>query len=183
MNTPHTTARRHAGFTLIECCVAMSVVGVLATTAVPSMQSMLDGQKLRNASADLVSDLRLARDAALTRGENVRITVKTAAGATCTIVHTGAAADCVCGADPAVPPSCSGDATLIRATRLPVSSRVALTTKSPSVVFNAQHGTASPTATYTVTATDGREIRQIVNLMGRIRSCSPQGGVTGQRSC
>ena len=122
MNTPHTTARRHAGFTLIECCVAMSVAGVLATTAVPSMQSMLDGQKLRNASADLVSDLRLARDAALTRGENVRITVKTAAGASCTIVHTGAAADCVCGADPAVPPSCSGDATLIRATRLPAAS-------------------------------------------------------------
>ena len=183
MNKPHATARRNAGFTLIECCVAMSVATVLATTAVPGLQSMLDGQKLRNASADLASDLRLARDAALTRGENVRITFKAAAGASCTIVHTGAAADCVCGADPAVPPSCTGKATLLHATRLATASRVTLATNAASVVFDPQHGTSTPTATYRLVAADGREIRQIVNVMGRVRSCSPQGGVTGQRAC
>ena len=82
-----------------------------------------------------------------------------------------------------MPPSCTGNATLLHSTRLATASRVTLATNATSVVFDPQHGTSTPTATYRLVAADGREIRQIVNVMGRIRSCSPQGGVTGQRAC
>ena len=41
-------------------------------------------------------------------------------------------------------------------------------------------GTVTPTATLRVEARDGRAIHQVVNLLGRVRSCSPQGRIAGE---
>ena len=62
-----------------------------------------------------------------------------------------------------------------------VSGRI--TTFTGSVLFDPLHGTASPTATVRVTGLSGRAIHHVVNVMGRVRSCSPLGAVPGYRVC
>ncbi len=51
------------------------------------------------------------------------------------------------------------------------------------MLFDPVRGTTTPTATVRVVAADGRAIHQIVNIMGRVRACSPGGAVSGYRAC
>jgi type IV fimbrial biogenesis protein FimT len=51
------------------------------------------------------------------------------------------------------------------------------------MAFDPLHGTATPTATWRVIARDGRAIHHVVNVMGRVRSCSPDAAVPGHRAC
>ena len=52
-----------------------------------------------------------------------------------------------------------------------------------SILFDAGKGTVTPTATFAITDRDGRSIRQIVNIMGRVRSCTTTRGLGGLRPC
>lgn len=64
--------RSHSrGFTLVEAIVAIAVLGILLTLAVPGMQKIVAKQRLRSASYDLVADLTLARSESLKRGTPV----------------------------------------------------------------------------------------------------------------
>jgi type IV fimbrial biogenesis protein FimT len=66
---------------------------------------------------------------------------------------------------------------------LPASEGIAVTANVGSVLFDPLHGTSSPTATFTLIAASGRSIEHVVNLLGRVRSCSPQGSVPGYAVC
>ena len=72
---------------------------------------------------------------------------------------------------------------LLRSEGLPANSGVLLTGLQRPVVFDGRKGTVTPTATLRLTARDGRAIHQVVNIMGRVRSCSPAGAVGGLRAC
>ena len=63
-----------AGFTLVEMMVVVMVLGILATLAAPSFQSLMQSQQVRNASFELYSSLRLARSEAIKRNGNVTVT-------------------------------------------------------------------------------------------------------------
>jgi type IV fimbrial biogenesis protein FimT len=54
---------------------------------------------------------------------------------------------------------------------------------SKTVTFDPLKGTVTPTATLRVEARNGRAIHQVVNLLGRVRSCSPLGRRTGELAC
>ena len=71
---------RQAGFTLLELMAVLAVAALLAALAGPSFSTLVDNQRLRNASFDLVSDLLLARSHAVLRHANVAVT-PTASGA------------------------------------------------------------------------------------------------------
>jgi type IV fimbrial biogenesis protein FimT len=97
------------------------------------------------------------------------------------MVHTGPAADCRCGG--ARPAACSGDSELLRAVTLDAKGDVQVRSASRSVAFDPLKGTVTPTATLRVEARDGRAIHQVVNLLGRVRSCSPLGRSAGELAC
>ena len=63
------------------------------------------------------------------------------------------------------------------------TERVTLVANAASVLFDPLHGTATPTGTLRVTGASGRAIHHIINVMGRVRSCSPQAAVPGYRAC
>lgn len=54
--------------------MVLAVAGVLATIAVPSFQSLVKSQQVKNASFELYSSLSLARSEAIKRNGNVTLT-------------------------------------------------------------------------------------------------------------
>jgi type IV fimbrial biogenesis protein FimT len=64
---------RAKGFTLVELVVTVTIVGILAALAVPSMRQLYLAQQVRGAAADLQSALYYARSEAIKRAVDVRI--------------------------------------------------------------------------------------------------------------
>jgi prepilin-type N-terminal cleavage/methylation domain-containing protein len=61
------------GFTLIELFLALLIVGVIATTAVPSFSGFLERQRLAGQAEAISSTLSIARAEALTRLEAIEV--------------------------------------------------------------------------------------------------------------
>jgi type IV fimbrial biogenesis protein FimT len=171
--------RTSRGVTLIEAATIVAICAVSASAAAPSMRGLLDLRRLTGHAGTLAADLQLARNEAIARNQPVRWSWYAAQG--CYVLHTGSAAQCTCAdSGPAV---CQGDARQIRTARLESADRLTLQTNAASIVFDPLHGTASPAATLRLTAPDGRALHHIVNVMGRVRSCSPLSAVPGQPAC
>jgi type IV fimbrial biogenesis protein FimT len=178
-STPMQSVPRQHGLTLVETAVAASIIAIAAAAAAPGMQGLLDTRRLDGFATQLAADLQLARNEAIARNQPVRLSLHATAG--CYVVHTGNALQCTCGA--VGPAACSGDAAQIRTVSWSAADRVALQSNAASILFDPQHGTASPTATLRVTGADGRAIHHVVNVMGRVRSCTAVGTVPGYRTC
>ncbi len=167
------------GFTLVEMVAVVAVAGIVATTAVPSLAGLIDKQRISGVASELTSDLQYARAEAVHRNQGVRVSFRADAG--CYVIHTGSADQCECTA--AGTPSCEGDAQAIKAVALDDAHRISLHSNVASIVFDPVHGTASPAATLRITGPQGRSVQHTVNIMGRVRSCSPQPSVSGYRAC
>ena len=178
VSPPHKQSSR--GFSLIEATVVVAVAAVVATTAVPGLVDFIDGRRLDSAATALATDLQFVRTEAVARNQSVRISFHEAPGGTCWVVHTGAAAQCRCvDAPPAV---CEGGAREIKTVVLGASDRVAVQANVASIAFDPMHGTSTPTGTVRLIDRRGRAVHHVVNVMGRVRSCTPA-GVPGWRAC
>ncbi len=169
------------GISLIESMLVLFVLSVVIGTALPSLQSLRQRAALSGTAAQLETDLQFARSQARAISRTVRLTLGDADGATCYMVHTGPAADCRCGGSR--PAACTGDSELLRSVTLDVKGDVQVRSASKSVAFDPLKGTVTPTATLRVEGRDGRAIHQVVNLLGRVRSCSPLGRSAGELAC
>jgi type IV fimbrial biogenesis protein FimT len=86
--------RRSAGFTLIELLIAMVVLAIVATVAIPGFGNLIEGNRLVSGTNLLSSSIKLARAEAIKRGTTV--TFSTDGGlASGWCVHAGdATGDC-----------------------------------------------------------------------------------------
>jgi type IV fimbrial biogenesis protein FimT len=176
--------RAHRGITLVEAAVVVAVAAIVASSAMPSFGAFLETRRLDAAATRLAADLRDARAAALQRGSGVRVTLHHAAWGSCYVVHTGAASQCRCDEHGAA--ACDGGALALKTVQLPASERIALQSNVASMRFDPLHGTATPAGTLRVVAFGGRAVHHVVNVLGRVRSCTPQLGVLavpGWRGC
>ena len=169
------------GLSLIECCATLAVVSILAATALPSFDELLNLRRLEGQAGELAIDLRYVRAEAVDRNEGVRVRFDNTAGGTCTLIHTGAAADCRCDSQGAA--QCSSGATALKTQFYPSSSGMSVQANVSSMRFDPTNGTVSPAGTVRVIAADGRAIHHVVNIVGRVRSCSPGGAVRGMAAC
>ncbi len=175
------TSAKQQGLSLIEVTVTMAVAVVLAGTAAPSLFDFIGTRRLEAAATQLASDIQFVRTDAVARNQPVRLSFFNSADGSCYVIHTGAAASCSCAATgPAV---CTGSATQLKTVQLAARERVSVQANTTTVLFDPLHGTASPTATLRVLGANGRAVHHIVNVMGRVRSCSPLNAMPGYAAC
>jgi type IV fimbrial biogenesis protein FimT len=171
------------GVSLVEAMIVLFVVSVAIGSALPSLGSLRQKAALASAAAQVETDVHFARGQAVALNRSVQLTLREANGSTCYIVHTGPAANCVCNGQDAGTAVCGNGSALLRAVSFAASGPVLVRSSSKSLTFDPVRGTVTPTATLRVEARDGGAIHQIVNLLGRVRSCSPQGALLGERAC
>jgi type IV fimbrial biogenesis protein FimT len=172
--------RTQRGLSLIESLVAMAIVAVATGATLPGFQQAVEQRRLEGAAAQLHTDLQLARSEAVARNSTLRLSFTSGSQGSCYVVHTGAAGSCPCDASGA--PVCTGGAEAVRSAYFEPGS-VQLNSNVGSMVLDGTKGTVTPTGTMRLSYSDGRELRLIVNIMGRLRKCSPDGTVVGYPAC
>ena len=114
-------------------------------------------------------------------GVPVRISFESGASGSCYVIHTGSANQCSCAADGSA--ICQGNAEAERSVRFDASGALSIKSNSRSMLFDPLKGTSTPTATIQLTARSGAVIHQVMNIMGRVRSCSPAPALSGYKRC
>jgi type IV fimbrial biogenesis protein FimT len=165
------------GFGLLEVLVVMAVV--VAATAVlwPNLRDALDMRRLKAASSHWSALIQSARHWAFTLNRPVRLEFQGGA-APCLVLHTGARGACSgCGTSP-----CSSGAQRLGTTP-PLPYALTASASSASLVWSPTDRTVTPTGTLRLELPDGRALHHVVNLVGRMRVCSPAGTVKGVATC
>ena len=179
---PHSARQfRQRGVTLIESLIVTAITAITTGIALPSFEQARERRHLEGAAAQVRNDLQFARSLAVARNETLRLSFVNGPDSTCYVIHSGAAANCECAADGSA--VCTGNPEVLRVARLDENSPVSIRSNSRSIAFDAVKGTISPTATVQVQARSGSAIHQIVNVMGRVRTCSPAPALPGFRPC
>ena len=177
MGKPNASQQR--GLTLVESMIALAITAVTVGTIAPSLGKLQDRRRLEAAAAQLQTELQYARSLAVARNQSVRFSFQADAANSCYVIHTGSANACRCLTGVAV---CSGAAQAMHLVRYEASSRLRSTSNSASFLFDATRGTVSPTATLEVKNLQSDALRLVVNIMGRVRSCTTT-GLPGYKAC
>lgn len=178
---PGSRKPRQSGISLIEAMIVVAVTAIVATTAAPSLAAFIDGRRLDAAAHALAADVQFARSESVARNRPLRLSFHASGASSCWVLHTGTAAQCSCAdSGPAV---CTGGAAEIKTVVLGAADRVALQANVASILFDPMHGTSSPTGTLRLIDPRGRAVHHIVNVMGRLRTCTPNGAVPGWPAC
>lgn len=169
------------GLTLVEMLCGLCIVCVLLSGVLPAARELRLSQALQGVASALETDVQYARSLARTNDRTVRLAVQaTDDGGACYVIHSGPSGACTC--DAAGTARCAAGAEVLRVQPLPAAAGIHISTNSRSIVFDAGKGTVTPTATFVVADRDGRAVHQVVNVLGRVRSCSPS-GLSGYRRC
>lgn len=181
---PACLRRQQRGVTLVESLTVLTVIAVALGAAAPSFEQARQRRHLEGAAAQLETDIQHARSAAVASDRSVRLTVtsSSAAGGTCYVVHTGTGSDCPCvgNAGPAV---CRAGEQSLRTVRFAPGGPVQLDSNVASILFDSAKGTSTPTGTLKLSTHDGSTVHLVVNVMGRVRMCSPNGPASGYKRC
>jgi type IV fimbrial biogenesis protein FimT len=177
----HSAVRRCLGSSLIEALCACSVAATVVGAGLGGMGELMQSQRLQAAASELETEIQLARSSALVRGQTVHLTVQSSALGTCKLIHTGIKGDCNCSGD--VLPVCAADAEVVHRSWHDAATGVRYTSKDTSLAFSASRGTVTPTATLKLTDNAGRSLHQVVNVMGRTRTCRATDPLPGYKPC
>jgi type IV fimbrial biogenesis protein FimT len=161
--------RAQRGFTLVEVVIAVTVLAVLATLALPSFGGRVRHERLRSAAETLAADFGDARFEAAERGVTVYLHIEPGP-AWCWSV--GATPGCSCGAAAACGPASA------RASDHPGVELVAAT----DARFDAD-GTSVAGGSALLRSASGEQLQVDVTRLGRARICAPAAPVSGYPAC
>jgi type IV fimbrial biogenesis protein FimT len=179
---PTRTPGRQRGTTLVEAATVTAIVAIVAGLAVPGFGPAIERRHIEGAAAQLETDLQLARITAVARNAGVRVSFQSPGdGSTCYVMHSGAAGDCNCAVDGQ--PVCSPGAEPLRTAYFGPDAPLRIASNSKSMLFDPVKGTVTPTATAKVQGRSGAAIHLVVNVMGRVRTCSPAPAMPGHKAC
>lgn len=177
---PRLPARRRAGLSLIEVLASLTVTLVAIGSAAPGFESLRERRHLEGVAAQLETDLMFTRSEAVAQNRTLRVSFSRNTAGSCYVVHNGPANACACGD---TGPVCSPGATAVRNVLVAGETGVQLSANVRSLVVDPVKGTITPTATMRIEGRGGSAIHQVINLMGRVRSCSPAPALPGYKVC
>lgn len=163
--------QRNAGVTLIEIAIALAILGLLITMAVPGYVNWIQNTQIRTAAEAILNGMKSARAEAIRRNMTVQLVLAANSDWEVRIVGTGEFVQSRSGADG--------------------SPNVALTLNpadATTITFNGlgrvvANNDATPSITQvdidstTLAAEDSRELRITVGTGGDVRMCDPDPGI------
>lgn len=147
---------RQCGFTLIELMVAIVVLAIVASMAIPSLTEMMERRRLINATEAIYGDMQNARSEALKRSLQI-----------VTNIQSG----CLTVADKLVSPTF-----VLSNTCMAAFPSINMVTTRPTIYFDRVRGITNPTGgggTITLTSSNGLVTKVVISGFGRVRVCSP----------
>ncbi len=187
MDSLHRTTqptKRQRGITLVEAAITLAILAVLVCSAAPSFSGLIERQRLGGLAAQLATDVQFARSASVWRNEPLRLSIYSASGGTCYVLHSGAHNQCSCTAH-TLAATCTAEAVQLKTVSVPASTGLSVQANVASILFDPLHGTSTPAGTLRVVSTTAGSIHHIVNVLGRVRTCTPSGSpaLPGYRTC
>lgn len=168
-----TFSRRQIGASMVEMLTAAGILAVLVGAAAPDLTDLRDRQRLLAITSMVETDLQYARTLAVTRNQVLRLSFGAGGGQGCYVLHTGATAQqCNCGAQPG-DSVCTGGAKALRTVTMGSEQGIKLQANVSAMAFEPHRGTVTPAGTLRLMQQDGKSVRLVVNIMGRVRSCTP----------
>ncbi|MFM2087254.1 MAG: hypothetical protein RLZZ237_2123 [Pseudomonadota bacterium] len=174
-------SNRLAAHTMLELLAVLSITGLLAAAALPSLQQMLERQRLRAASTDLFSAIELTRALAMARGRRVLLMPAGPGGTdwrTGWLVFIDRNNNLVFD---------EGDELLLRQGPLAAGISVQFAFTSGTAPFYIAYNGAGRSCSAsnslaarwgTMSLISGKQRRHIkINMLGRVRICDPQQAV------
>lgn len=184
-----------SGITLIEMMVGLAVVGVVLAMAAPSFSALLERRRVIAAAGEVSNMFAFARSEANVVADTLLMHMEPVPSEvgqfSCIRISAGSVTD-FCRCDLAAKMVCGfGSGKLLREFVLPRDTNVrfdASPTKGfPPYVVNFKrdvHSTDVMVAQVTVKGTrTGAQLRVEYNGVGRIRTCSPDGSISGFSKC
>lgn len=186
------------GVSLIEMVVVVAVLGIVLAVAAPSFTDYIHRKRVEGVAAELVSDIQLLRSQALmkpsatVRNErgvatalNATIRVGTGTAQTCYILFWEVASHgCSCNQSPGT--ACVKSFAEIKTVHLPKAAALTVSTDAAdrSGRFQAGTPTFAPHG-FAVTISGSRpgSLRVTVDGLGRVSTCTPDGGIPNYATC
>ncbi|MGL6109284.1 MAG: prepilin-type N-terminal cleavage/methylation domain-containing protein [Rubrivivax sp.] len=174
MTQPRPAATRQVrparGLTLLELLVALAVVAVLASLALPSFGAMLVRHRLKAAAENLAVDLAELRFQATQRGQALHLHYATGTS-WCYALATVSGCDCH------VAQNCQ-----LKTVRAKDHPGVQLV-EAQNVLFDAAPDTRVGSGSAVLQAADGAQLRVGLSRLGRPNVCAPGVAVPGYPHC
>jgi type IV fimbrial biogenesis protein FimT len=181
MQTASKQPRAQRGVTLIEVGIALAVIAVIAGTVAPSFAQAANRRRVEGLAEQARTDLHYAATAAIARGEPLRISFVAITSGSGYVIHNGTPTQCGLASDGSA--QCSGTVEVLKTLFAPASDAITLQANVSSMLFDPLHRTVSPSGTLKIVGSGNRAIHHVVNILGRVRSCSPQPALAGYKTC
>ncbi len=172
MLEPLTPMKTHRGLTMLEIAIALAVMAVLATLALPSLGARLDRGRLQGAAEMLAADLSEARFEAAKRGGPLFVETADAADGAAWCWAVATQAGCGCGQ----PQSCQ-----LRTVRSTDHPGVKLASGLQARLDATGLGRSTQAAT--LESARGDRLRVELSATGRPRICAEKGSWPRLPSC
>lgn len=170
------------GFSFVEGLCAMTIACLLVGLLLPSLQQLRDRATVRSVAAQLETDLQFGRSTAVTMNRTTHMTFTNDSSGSCYVLHAGASRDdCRCATNGQH--LCASGADVLRASYLGPDSGIRLSSTARAITFEPLRGVVTPTATVSAESRLGNRINVIINVLGRVRTCTSTRTLDGQPGC
>lgn len=156
---------KQQGTTLIELLVTLAVLAIIAGIGLPSYNAIVNKSKLVSLTQQLVEDLRVTKQLALTRNKKQYFSVNLAMPERCWVISS----------QPVCPCSASTSSCALENYQINTDySTISLNTNRDTLSFSPLSGTTNG-ASYTLSV-GSDSVKVKVSTLGLIRACTEAGG-------
>lgn len=208
-NYKHIHGSRHSastmrGVSMLELLIAMAILGIIVSVAIPSMSEFGANQRLASAAEQVFGHLQQARSESVARNATVYVNFSANGTTTWTYGMALATGCTLSGTDPTAAGACyitvndgdatydgiggatdTGDRVLMRFPSTDyddVEMSISSFSSGTQITFNPIRGT-STSGQIDLESSTGKQLRLTVSLLGRVGICSPSGTVNGYETC